>query len=149
MKNKRGLLRIIEAFVAIILVLGVLLYFLSVNADNRQELLGEKIHDIERNILLDVSQNDELRNEILSTNITDKGTSEYKTMIDSLRDFITPNIPEGFNFAINVCTLKETCGLLVAHPGEDFEIYSDSIPITANLDIYDPKKLKIWMWKNN
>ena len=66
MINKKGWIRIIEAFVAILLVAGVVLVVVG-RGNFQREDISQIFHDAEFSILREIQLNDTLRNEILGT----------------------------------------------------------------------------------
>ncbi len=130
MKSKKAWLRIVEAFIAVLLVASVLI-ILAVRTPQKQDKT-ENIHEIQRGILEQVSLNDSLRAEILGSNKA--GTELY----------INKNLPAYLNFTIRICETGEVCGMTYYI---EKEIYADEILITANLTSYQPKKLKFFVWE--
>jgi len=126
--NKHGWLRILEAFIAILLVTGFLL-FVSVRRSGQADI-GEDIQTLEQVILNQIAGNDALRQAALDDNI---GT---------LETFVEPKIPQGMNFTIRICALNDVCGL--TH--YEKEVYSSNVVISATLSEYNPKKVALFMW---
>lgn len=129
MRNKKGWLRIVEAFIAVMIVASVLI-ILAVRVPKQDRT--ESIHNIQRNILEQISLNDSLRGEILQNN---------KTNTES---YIKKNLPVYLNSTIRICEVNEICGMTSY---VEKEIYGDEILITANLTSYQPKKLKFFVWE--
>ncbi len=129
MGNKKAWLRIVEAFVAILLIASVLIV-LAVRAPEQDRT--ESIHEIQRNILRQVSLNDSLRGEIL------------QNQEENTKNFIGERMPVYLNFTMRICEVDEVCGM-------DFyldkEIYGDEVLISSTLENYQPKKLKFFVWE--
>lgn len=138
LKNKRGWLRIVEAFMAIIIILGaVLVINQSIRAPSTSA--ADEITRIERNILEFVRQDDNLRAEVLAGNLSG---------VEKITKIMTP---AGFSYAVKNCTVNSTynpiCSLDFYPPGE---VYAEDTLIVANLTYSitgEGKKLKIFMWK--
>ncbi len=129
MKNRKAWLRIVEAFIAVMMVASVLIILTS--RQPKQDRT-ESIHAIQRSILEQISSNNTLRTEILRNNKTN--TELY----------IGKNLPVYLNFTTRICEVAEICGMLFY---VEKEIYGDEILITANLTYYQPKKLKFFVWE--
>lgn len=129
MRNKKAWLRIVEAFMAVLIVASVLI-ILAVRVPKQDRT--ESIHNIQRNILEQISLNDTLRGEILQN---DKTNTEL---------YIKKNLPVYLNSTIRICGVTEICGMPFY---VEKEIYGDEILITANLTSYQPKKLKFFVWE--
>lgn len=131
MRNKKAWLRIVEAFIAILLVASVLI-ILVVRAPKQDEV---DMHEMQRFILEQVSMNETLRGEILDDTNVDK--TETKA-------FISQSLPLRWNSTIGVCEVEEICGMSFY---VEKEVYADEILISSNLTKYSPKKLKFFVWK--
>lgn len=137
-KNKRGWLRIVEAFMAIIIILGVVLV-LNQRAQTSSANIAEEIPRLEKNILDFVSQDSSLRSQVLSGNLS------------GVDNIVKVMIPAGYSYAIRNCTVNATynpiCSLDFYIPQE---VYADDTLIAANLTYFQPqeaKKLKIFIWR--
>ena len=128
MRNKKGWIRIVEAFIAILIVASVLFVITSrVPIRDRTE----EIHETQRFVLEQIATNNTLRGEILEGN---KDNSEI---------FIENNIPTHWNFTVEICEVDNICGMPFY---VEEEVYADEILITSNLTKYSPKKLKLFVW---
>ncbi|MBU1135970.1 MAG: hypothetical protein ABIG37_00665 [Nanoarchaeota archaeon] len=131
MKNKKGWLRIAEAFLAILLITGVLI-FLNTGFDYSNKKTDE-IYFLEKSILNEISNNQTLRGNILQDNPN----------IELIENEIKYRIPLIFNFSVMVCEIYEICN-------PDFyyeEVYAKEKIISSTLQKYEPKKVKIFLWK--
>ena len=133
-KNKRGWIRIVEAFMAVIIVLGVVLVINQrAQAPARS---GEEITKLERNILDFARQDNLLRSEVLSGNLSG---------VDKIVSVMTPS---GYEYAIRNCSINDVCSF----DGQSYintDIYAEDTLIVANLTYFEPtqsKKLKLFMW---
>ncbi|MFH1307341.1 MAG: hypothetical protein ABIH72_00635 [archaeon] len=127
--NKKGWLRIFEAFIAVILIAGVLIVLvLNQRADRTFE---DDIHNLERSILVEIADNPSLRN------------STLKTDLAPILAVASPKIPPGMNFTMRVCPIDEICGLQEYRE----EVYVEEIVISSTIEEYAPKKLRIFIWE--
>lgn len=145
-RDKGGFIRIVEAFVAILLITGVVLYVLS-NKGLKSDKTQEKIYDTEDVILKEISRIQEYREKIVAYNTTqpDEKDKEFIAMLQTV--VVNPKIPSGFSSAINICEPEIQCPLPIAYPEKDVEIYSRSRAISATLEQYSPKQLRIFIWR--
>ena len=130
--NKRGWLRIVEASVGILIVVGVLLTLYAQQADTKD--LSAEIYELQIYILNEIAEN--YRNDILNSN---EPTSD-------MISFATGKIPANFNFVIRICGIKEVCGL--GEDGPEYgNVYTEERVVSANLEKYYPKKIKLYIWE--
>lgn len=137
MKNKKAYLRIVEAFIAILLISGVLLFVVRNDSTVSSEDISTKIKRLEITILQAVAENSTFRSQILNDQISNE-----------LNNFVRDKKPINYEFQLAVCGLVVACPLPsnVQYP-VDREIYSEAVAITTNITSYQPKQLKIFMWK--
>jgi hypothetical protein len=134
MKNKKAWIRIVEAFLAIMLVLIVILTLHTRNT--RGPDYSEEIYELQNTILKHIANDFELRRAVLM------GAEDDKKL---LMDEIENKIPAGFDYEIKICELGEICNPSEYDPKSD--LYSSERMISSTLDKYDPKIVKIFMWR--
>lgn len=128
MVNKRGWVRIAEAFIAILLITGVLIYVYN---QNKPESTKDRELNNFASVLLDqVTSDVSLRQEILIENIS------------KVQDFIYARIPSGLNFTVKICTIDDICNPDKFRP----EVYVSEKIVSANLTMYAPKKIRLFLW---
>ncbi|PIN95289.1 hypothetical protein COU53_00085 [Candidatus Pacearchaeota archaeon CG10_big_fil_rev_8_21_14_0_10_30_48] len=156
MKNKRGFLRILEAFIAIALIAGVMsfLYVSQIQKSSQEST----INDLIRIILEKISNEQILRKAVLNANSNpnDPNVEKIKTEIEK---FIPPSGELVFHFSI--CKINEICscganiggGYIPTSGGPncptDKDIYSDEVSVSVTLDSgsVDPKVLRLFVWE--
>lgn len=128
--DRRGWLRVVEAFLAVLIVFGTVLIILS-NQEQRADI-SQGVYEQQRYILELISKNNSLRAEVISGN-----NEEINKTIQSL-------IPSSWNFVTRICGLDEIC----SNPGiyENKEVYATEVLITSTLTQYAPKKLRLFVW---
>jgi hypothetical protein len=132
-QSKKAWMRIVEAFIAVILIMTVMLVVVE-----RQRLGSNSLEEIQikqKNILSLVSRDDVLRNELLSWRAT------------LTNEKIKYLVPAGYNYSIELCKYDQICPLNFTVPAD---VFSDETLIVANLTQYDPDnavKLKLFFWK--
>lgn len=145
--NKRGWIKIVEAFVAILLVAVVLLIVVNKTGIGQKDI-SEQIHEVELSILREVQLNDSLRGKItkLEPEVIywedELFPAEVKVKINS-------RIPNYLNCKASICLMTSACEI-----GESVKtnIYSQSVTITGAKEeggeyqesIY--KQLKLFCW---
>ncbi len=143
MKNKRGFVKIVEAFVAVMLVAGVLLFVVSRNSSvlsNKQS----KIDDVEKSVLEEIAQREDYRDIILSVDDQSELTSSSAGKFGEIWTTVRTRVPESLDFRIKVCQLEQICPL-DNYPQKN--VYTRAVAITTNITTYHPKQFKIWIWE--
>ena len=130
MRGKKGFIRILEAFIAILIISGAMAFFYvsQVQKPNQEEA----IRDLERLILEDISNDLELRKAVLTEDIG---------VIDLRIDEFVSN---DYGYDFKICPINEICGF---EGIADKEIFSDEVAISSTLTIYEPKVLKLFIWE--
>ncbi len=129
--NKKAWIRIAEAFIAIILITGVLLVLYT--RTTRISGKAEEIYRLQESILDEIASDNLLREEILNG------------MDSGVRSFIATRVPSGFSYDVKICEPEKICEM---EEYLDKEIFSTERIISSTLEIYGPKKLKIFMWES-
>jgi hypothetical protein len=138
--EKKGWIRILEAVIAILLLSSVLIYVTVKNqADVRDKQISERAHNLAGNILQDVSYSDALRNATLNSN--------YSLIID----YISSQVGDSFNYSVSICDLNSQ----ICPPSQPYssintkgDVYVENVIISSTLDTYDPKILRLYLWKD-
>ncbi len=173
-ENKKGWIRIVEAFVAILFIMGVVL--IVINKGYFGESSEEKVYQIQAEILREIQVDDNLRNQILiadddgdpnsehlangieshigvNTNLADLsdglGGGEENKFPKEVWDLIEERISD-FNLLecrAKICDLDTACGL---NNYPDKDVYAQPVSISAsNQQTGDikPRQLKLFCWK--
>lgn len=143
-EDKRGWLRIVEASLAVMMVLSSLL-IINNNIRQKQEIaLDESFYSL----LQKIAENSTLRGGILSYNYSNPSNAagNYQ-IINNINQFIAGEIKDKeINYSISICSPNEPCNLETNISGE---VYSVERIITTNLTNPEikEKKMKIY-WGN-
>lgn len=150
-RNKKGWIKIIEAFIAIMLIAAVLLVVLNQREassigeirDNRyQEYTGKQIL-----ILRKIQLNDSLREWILSEEESSLPL-ERDEVPGPVRDKIDSESPSYFNCTSKVCGLSDECKLdEQTRAITTGDVFVQEVGIFADSDEYAPRKLKLFCWE--
>ena len=136
MENKKGIVRIIEAFLAIFLILGtVTVVYYNHDGKNYE---NQNIIETEKLIMNQIATNDQLRAEVLSMN-------ENSTLSANLNNTITSKLLSRYDFEFKVCEINSVCSATKYHG----TVYAYERLISSTLEIYSPKKMKIYIWPKN
>lgn len=133
-KNKKAWLRIVEAFIAIMIILGAVLVVLS--KQTKKADISELVYERQNNILEIIANNESLREGVLS------GETE------KINNFIGLGLPSNWGYATSLCNIKEICGSS-ATPN-DRDVYVSETIISANLTDYPDgrtQKLRFFVWR--
>ena len=141
-KNKRAWIRIIEAFVAILLITGVLLIVINKQYIEKRDVSSE-FYKIEISILREIQLNDSLRKSILDIETL---PVDWDNFPQNVKEKIISKTPHYLNCEAKICAIDENCML---NKSLEKDVYVNSVMIAANLEVYSPKQVKIFCWKKN
>ena len=127
-KNKKAWLRIVEAVMAVVIILSVVIVLYGKNIEKPEK--SDFIYSQQEIILTEISENPELRNAVITGN----------TLL--IESFVNQRKPSGFNYSLRICSLDDVCGFNEYKK----EIFSSERIISSTLQDYAPKKLKLFTW---
>ncbi len=132
MVNKKGWVRIVEASIGVVLVLGTLIFL-----NSRQEAPEEKDLSIKLNALLDeLAQNTTIRGLV--------GSNENAAE-EQIRAYLSDRFHNSaLKYDFNICELGEDC--LIERETEN-NIYSAERIFALNSDNLNAKKVKLYIWR--
>lgn len=143
MKNKKAWIRIVEAFISVMLIAAVLLIVLNKGYIGKEDI-SARIYDIELSILREIELDQDLRDDILNVVILPKGYEDVGFPAN-VKTKINERTPEFLECEARICEMDSICSL------EEYlekDIFSQSVGITANLETYNPRQLKLFCWVN-
>ena len=141
MINKKGWIRIAEAFIAVLLVIGIAI--IVVGGGIQIEGTSEKVYDIEISILREIQLNNTLREEILLTDEIIKW-DDFSAQVPKTKNKIQNKMVNWLECVAQICFPENPCLL----EGEsEKSIYAQSVLITSTLDIFNPRQLKLFCWE--
>lgn len=145
-KNRKGWLEIVEAFVAVLLVAGVLLIILN-KGYFRGTDLSEQVYNIEISIIREIQTNDSLREDIAEAPglPVEWEEADFPT---NLREKIITRTPDYLKCVGKICELNTQCGLSGASLEESSgkDVYSESGVISAILGQEVYRQLNLFCW---
>ncbi len=131
--NKRGWIRIVESVFAVLLIFS---FVLLINSQQVQKPnLAESVYKIQHQALREVSNDYQLREEILE--------KDAPNVTSYLQDRLAP-FP--INFTVAICYVNESCPCPLNQCPADKEIYVDDAIISTNLTSYQPTKVVLFSW---
>lgn len=158
-QNKRGFLKIVEAFIAIMLIAGAMTY-MYVRTTQKTDTTDE-IQKIERVVLEEIERDYNLRENVLSiAKEIDENSKNcvYSTQHTTCNEWDGINQKAGeligdleYDFRFRLCDLDQVCDYNSEDKPVGKEIIAESIPISGGLTggtIYN-KKLRMFMWEKN
>lgn len=148
-KNKRAWIKILESAIAVMLMIG----FFSILTTRHVSLsdLSDEVYMLKRAVLKEASQNDLVRQAVL--------TNDANTVYDFIRRRLSPSL----KFAVRICNPDEKCEIPIAknmqsegininsyYPADLTEpksdIYSDDYLISSSLKGIVSKIIKLFVW---
>ena len=128
--DRKAWLRILEAFIAIMIIISAVLVIIS--RQGQKTDISDNVYEKQRQILDIISKNDSLRADVLNNQKT------------NINNAIVKMVSATWDFAVEICNLDAICNSeLTPH---DKEVYVSEVVITSNLTMYNPKKLKLFVW---
>ena len=135
--NKRGWLRIVEASVAIVIILTVL-FILSQRARALQS--SEDMTNKAKKILDEIASTHILRESIV---LSPKSDATKTALNVFLRDRI-PNT--GISYELRICPLNDVCGK-TEYTSEEVYAAERVISTIVESSGYGPQKIKLFLWR--
>ena len=137
-KNKKGFLRIVEASIAIVLIIGVLFTFYIKDRVQEEPDLSERARDI----LEEISRNATLRGEIL--NYDTQAEDPPDPIPDNVNASVIMRIPENYlTYEVKICEIDDVCGKSEYFAGN---VYTGERIIISNITNIYTKKINIFIW---
>ncbi len=141
--NNRGVLRVLEATIAVMIVLGALLIF-SVSRDPR---VNEDLTAILPPILEEFSQSSQFREKIFQFNLANINSAPNELIITELTNEARTRVGNpALDVQIRICNAGEVCPLSPFPEGVG-EIYSAQRIVSSEGTNYSPRILKIFLWR--
>jgi hypothetical protein len=137
-KDKKGWLRIVEAFLAILLITTALLIIIGQGSFRTDEDY-QKIYATQTKILREIELDSNMRTLALGANVSNPGDN----VPEEIKDFVNQNLPNNLDCELKICKLEKICTL------EEYlneNIYSQSVAIVSNSTNYSPRQLKMFCW---
>lgn len=138
MNNKRGWIRIVEAFIAVLLIAGALLFVINKGYIGKTDI-SEQVYEIQLSVLREIELDSSLRADILEYN-----KSRGDELPLDITAKVNQRIPNYLLCVSAICDLEKICWADTV-PG-DKDIYAQAVAIAAQGDKYAPRQLKLFCW---
>ncbi len=142
-KNKKAWVKILEVFISIILLAGAL--FLVLNRNVFTGEVTQEINDKIENIIRAVQVDDSLRKEILQASLPVEWEDFESSGLSNTRNEIISKTSPNLICEAKVCYLEDNC--INSNAPNDRNIYTKIGYISADLNTYSPRQLKVFCWK--
>ncbi len=134
--NKKGWIKIVEAFIAILLVAGVLLFVINRGYIGKTDI-SERVYQAQLSILREIELNDTLRTEILSAPLDGDVPDEVINKINERK-------PDYLTCTSKICKMDVICES--DETPLDKDIYAQPVAIAAEGSTFNPRQLKLFCW---
>jgi hypothetical protein len=138
-ESKKGWIEIVEVFVTIFLLTGVLFVILE-NSNPKEKIVAPLIYEQEISILREIEFNDTLRANILGAPLPLEWT-DFDSNIPLVKENIINNTPANLECLAKLCNLNDLC---TSDEFPHVSVYAKSLVISANLTTYSPRQLKLF-----
>lgn len=132
--NNKGFMRIVEATVAVLIVLGALLVIVSQQKAGGGAGQGESLPFI----LDEIAHNSSLRSEIVS------GSPDA---VEKIGDFLEQRIDHGLNYSVRICEIDNLCPLENAPSSAGKDVFAAERIISSYAGGFNPRKVKAFLWR--
>ncbi len=141
--SKKAWIRIFEAVIAVLLITSVLLIVIGQDKISKNEDVL-KIYKTEISMLREIQLDNLLREDILDIEFFPVEWDDFDSNgLSNVKARIISKIPDYLDCKAMVCEMNATC-ILEEDLGK--EVYAQSAVITASLDKYSPRQLKLFCW---
>lgn len=131
--NRKGFLKIAEASISIVIIMGVLFIFAGQSRQASSLDLSSEANEI----LEELAKSHELRSEILQY------SSPPNPQI--VTDFVSSKINQDYlDFEVKICQTNEVCGKAAYTEGE---VFAAERIISSTIYTHSPKRVKIFIWQ--
>ncbi len=133
--NKRAWLRIVEATIAILIIIGAVV-FLSLS--NKPSIRTD-FSDLPHSILNEMAKNKSLKEKIIGDTPGVQG---------NVSAFVASRLnTKQINFSVQICSPNSECSLSSLPNNLEGDLYSSERIVASNLTLYNPKKLRLFIWR--
>ena len=143
LRGKRGWIEIVEAFISIMLIVGVILVILN-KGNTQGEDFSYQVYQIQISILREIQTNDTLRTDIASALEPLPISWEESRFPTNLKNKIIERTPSYLECVGKICLTTDICSL-----GEekDRDVYSQFVTIATTIEAGEVyRKLNLFCW---
>lgn len=144
-KNKKAWVKMVEVFISIMLMTASIVLVLSKNVFSGEEM--KEIDGQMTSTLRTIQINETFRSEIIdyAGELPVEWESFESSGLDETQDKIIEKTPENLECQAKLCSLNDAC--MNDDAPTDRNIYSKAAYISADLDTYNPRQLKLFCWR--
>ena len=143
--NKRGWIRIVEAFIAVLLIAGVLLFVINRGYIGKRDISGQ-VYEAQLAVLREIELDSDLRLQILEEGEKLKQDPPGSPVVPSqVESTIASRMPDYLDCVSRICELERVCPAPEGVPIEK-DIYAQAVAISAEGTKYGPVQLKLFCW---
>jgi len=143
-KNKKAWIKIVESFIAILMIVSVLSIIVMKDLVRRPDA-SEIVYEEEFHILQKIQVNSSLRQDIIELNPIPMESTNPSFPFD-LEIILNSTSLVNLNCSLKVCIPGSGC--VLSDPISEKEIYAKSIIISSDRNTYNPRELAIFCWKD-
>ncbi len=150
--QKRGWIRIVEAFFSLLLIAAALLIVINKGYLGGRDV-SAKVYDLQLAVLREIELDDNLRTQILCApdTISACNIPLPQTGLEDTEQGFPPDVtvkinermPDSFICRSKICDIDLICEL---DEYVEQDVYAQQVAITATLEEYSPRKLKLFCW---
>jgi hypothetical protein len=139
-KNKKGWIKIVEAFVSVLLLMGILL--IVIGNENIKKNDGTIVREKENEILNEIAINQTLRSEVLNQqSLPINSNDESFSLI--LNEYLNNSLSDRMHCLLSICLNGDEC---LGYINIEENTYVEQSLITTNMNTYSPRILKIFCY---
>ena len=126
-------MKIVEATIAVLIIIGVLMIVSSKNKFEAKQDFGREVYET----LDEISRDSLLRSEIIKDEISGQNLAEIIALkIDR----------NSFNYWTEICELDLECEYEIQDYSGDVYVYERVIGVSNDVFEFQPKKIKLYIW---
>lgn len=140
LNNKKGWIKIVEAFFSVLLIAGVLLFVINQGYIGKSDI-SDQVYRSQISVLREIELDNALRLEILSV---ENGGGVPPNVTNKIKE----RMPDYLECTSRICALGNNCPI----PDEsesivaEKEVYAQAVSISAEGTVYGPVQLKMFCW---
>lgn len=141
-ENKRGWVKVLEVFVSIMLVMGVIVFLL--NKGYAPDRISDDVSEMEISILRSIQLNDSLRSAVIDAEVPSNWSDFNAGSLTGIRDKISYEKLPSMECEAKICSLGDVC---TNDSDLEKDIYSESAVISSDKTSYSPRQIKLFCWE--
>jgi len=134
-KNKRGWIMILEAFIAIMVLIGF--FIATIQRQTPQPDIAANVYKVQQQILWEASDDNAIREDVIVNN-----------QICSLENFVYLRTPSAFDYHVQTCDPPGLCpmNLSASEVKPTGDIYVNDRILSTTLREYNPTVIQLYFW---